>query len=481
MGAHSAVAPQTGARLQWSDAWVLTAQVAAGCTFYLAPSPILYLPALASLFALAIYRLDLALVLVLLFSPLYLHPKQVSTKHFSASEILLVVDVLAAAVLWIGGRRGGWTGRLSALGRNRLTWPVLLFVLAASISTLTAADKPEAYRYLRLWIVEPVLFGALLLLTLERIEQWRLVVWMVVGAGVYVSIIGVAQLISHESLSTVPGSELLRVQSVYGSPDNLGLLLDRAVPIWAALLLVVGRSRILQLLWTAIGLLFFSALFFTYSRGAWIAIALVLVLGVAVLYRHVVPAIIALAVLAVLLVFWKHTSLLAVFSAGHTGTAGYRINIWTSAVAMIRDHPILGIGPDNFQRYYAPQQGKYLPCSHGLGYVRPAALSEPCLSHPHNVILDFWLSTGILGLMSFIGLQLGFWAGIVRSWRMEDALLRCLVLGTAGAMFASMVHGLVDNSYFVDDLALIFWVLYGFVVYLSLRQVELQTSTGQIT
>lgn len=481
MAAHSAVEPQAGARLHWTDARVLAAQVALGCAFYLTPSPIVYLPALAALFALAVYRLDVALLLVPLFAPLYLHPKQISAKHFSTSEILLVVDLLAAALLWCTGRRAGWTAQLVAIGRHRLTWPVLLLVLAAAVSTFTAADKPEAFRYLRLWIVDPILFGALLLLTFERFEQWRLVVWMVAATGVYVSVIGMAQLISHQSLSAVPGSELLRVQSVYGSPDNLGLLLDRAIPIWAASLLVAGRSRLLELLWVAIGLLFLSVLFFTYSRGAWIAIALVLILGVAVLYRQVVPAITGLAVLAALLVFWKHTSLLAVFNAGHTGTAGYRINIWTSAVAMIRDHPLLGIGPDNFQHYYAPRQGNYLPCSHGLGYVRTGALREPCLSHPHNVVLDFWLSTGILGLLSFIGLQLGFWAGIGRWWRTEDALLRSLVLGTAGAMFASMVHGLVDNSYFVDDLALIFWVFYGFVLYLSLQQLDLKVASGRIT
>jgi len=34
-----------------------------------------------------------------------------------------------------------------------------------------------------------------------------------------------------------------------------------------------------------------------------------------------------------------------------------------------------------------------------------------------------------------------------------------LGLAAAGAMFAGILHGLVDNGYFLPDLALIFWFL----------------------
>jgi O-antigen ligase len=125
---------------------------------------------------------------------------------------------------------------------------------------------------------------------------------------------------------------------------------------------------------------------------------------------------------------------------------------------MVRDYPILGIGPDNFQHYYAPtrtQDRWQTECPPGVGYVGTNAGGEPCLSHPHDEILDFWLSTGVAGLMAFLWLELVFWKQAVPGLKLRDPL----VLGASAAMIAALVHGLVDNSYFLPDLAVLFWIL----------------------
>jgi O-antigen ligase len=76
------------------------------------------------------------------------------------------------------------------------------------------------------------------------------------------------------------------------------------------------------------------------------------------------------------------------------------------------------------------------------------------------VLLDFWLSLGILGVVA-----LGWAAWIfVRQVRLpveraserSDALLR----GAAAAGLAMLLHGMVDNSYFVLDLAYTAWIVF---------------------
>jgi O-antigen ligase len=107
---------------------------------------------------------------------------------------------------------------------------------------------------------------------------------------------------------------------------------------------------------------------------------------------------------------------------------------------MIRDHPVLGVGLDNFVYLY--QQF----------YLRDGAVAEPSLSHPHNWILNFWLSLGVLGLAAFVWLLVCFWRqarGRLRSW---------VVAGALGAMADMLVHGFIDNSYFLVDLAFVFWL-----------------------
>jgi putative inorganic carbon (HCO3(-)) transporter len=121
-------------------------------------------------------------------------------------------------------------------------------------------------------------------------------------------------------------------------------------------------------------------------------------------------------------------------------TGGFRLDLWLSSLEMVRDHPLLGIGPDNFAYLY--QQV----------YLRVGAAAEPNLSHPHNWLLHFWLELGLLGLVAFLWLLVRFARQLratKRSW---------LAAGAAGAMVDLLVHGAIDNSYFLVDLAFVFWL-----------------------
>jgi O-antigen ligase len=172
-----------------------------------------------------------------------------------------------------------------------------------------------------------------------------------------------------------------------------------------------------------------------------------------------------LAVLAGVAVTAEGSKIVHAFGSGHSGTVQRRLDVWRSSIHMIRAHPIVGIGPDNFLHYYAPVKQPYSPCS-GLGFMQPEASDEPCLSHPHDVVLDFWLSAGLIGLSAFLWLEYVFWRRALQLWKIcRGSPTAAMLAGIMAAMLASLLHGLVDNSYFLPDLALLFWLLCGYVSY----------------
>jgi putative inorganic carbon (HCO3(-)) transporter len=125
-------------------------------------------------------------------------------------------------------------------------------------------------------------------------------------------------------------------------------------------------------------------------------------------------------------------------------TGGFRIALWLSSLEMIRDHPFLGIGLDNFGYLYRHV------------YLREGAAAEPNLSHPHNWIMHFWLQLGVSGLVAFGWL-------LARCWQLARQVpfvagQRWLVAGAMGCLADLLVHGLIDNSYFLVDLAYVFWL-----------------------
>lgn len=412
-------------------------------------------------------RLDLALALVVLAAPLFMHPKFVGHEQFSLSEILILLDVAVGGVYVL---RPATRARLdlSALRATPFLAPAALFLLAGTASTLFAADRHLALRAYREWILEPEAFFGLLLVVRSSASVRTLRLHALVAAGFGASIVGLVQWVTGRGLAQTPGSSVRLVQSVYTSADNLGLLFDRVIPIWLALTLSRLRSRTAGW-WAVLGGLFLLVLALSRSRGAEAGVMVGALAVLALLYGRGRRFAIAIAVLAVLTVVASvigGEKILHAINAGHANTARERLYVWQSALEMIRSHPIVGVGPNNFLHYYAPLPGhpgagKWNPCPPGLGYLNSAqvAILQPCLSHPHNEILDFWLSTGLLGLISFGWLQVVFWRAAVTGFLQASGIRTFLLAGIMGAMAASLVHGLVDNSYFLPDLSVFFWLL----------------------
>lgn len=131
------------------------------------------------------------------------------------------------------------------------------------------------------------------------------------------------------------------------------------------------------------------------------------------------------------------------------GSLDARVLLWREAMELIRMHP-LGLGLDQFYYYHNPEFGRSIIAPSLIG------TSEQYASHPHNLVLDAWLNVGPLGLVALAWLVArGVRAGI-RALRREPDLI---TLGALAALAAGLVHGVVDVFYFVEDLALVFWLL----------------------
>ena len=240
-----------------------------------------------------------------------------------------------------------------------------------------------------------------------------------------------------------------RIRGVYGSPNNLSLFLGRIVPVLLAVA-VFGTGR-RQLLYGLASLPVMVCLFLTYSRGAWLLglPAAILFLG-AVKGRRALGAALAAVVAGILallpLAGLERLTSLFDFQGG---TTFRRLKLWEATVHMIRDHPLFGVGLDNFLYQY-PR------------YMLPEAWQEPDLSHPHNLIFDWWTRLGVLGVVALLWLEVAFFKV---GWRLHrqlrEADLRLLALGLMASMVDFLAHGLVDHSFFLVDLAFVFCLTLG--------------------
>ncbi|HLJ33275.1 MAG TPA: hypothetical protein VKU38_06475, partial [Ktedonobacteraceae bacterium] len=109
----------------------------------------------------------------------------------------------------------------------------------------------------------------------------------------------------------------------------------------------------------------------------------------------------------------------------------------------------------------------------------------PDLSHPHNVLLQIWVSMGIFGMLAFIAIVvLFFWLFRrvllhLRSHESEyNQTLQWINIGAGAAMVAALVQGTVDSAFLEQDLAYCFWILVALL--LILRFISHTSWRGQL-
>ncbi len=452
---------------------------AAATIFTLSPWLILAVVVGAALFVLILLRLDLGLMLVAFFAPFYLLPANLFYRLSSMVEMTLIMCLAA----WLVRRVYDWrvAYRLSPIAYRTivdslirkfslLDWAVLALFVAATLALFAASYFEFALREWRIIILEPAIFYLLIRSSrLDRAATWRIVDALVL-AGVVVAVIGLVQYAFNLNLITAEEGTR-RLRSVYGSPNNVGLFLGRVFPIALALaLLGTGKRR------AGYGLAIapiVAAIVLSQSRGAiFLGVpAAILAIGLLAGGRWVWAALGTLAAGALAAIPFLNSPRVQALLSGE-GTQVFRVALWRSTVNMIGEHPILGVGPDNFLYAY---RGRYL---------LPEAWQESGLSHPHNVVLDFGARLGLLGLATFVWIQIGFWKialplrhsersqeshpgrsetlrGVYpeRSrWAQGDRSpgARALAIGLMASMVDFLAHGLVDAAYFVVDLAFVF-------------------------
>ena len=463
-GAWQAIAAGSLLR-RLGDQGELAAVFAAATLYYVSPWAVVTAVAgiLVSLVVLAEPALGLALTMAA--APLYLHPLSLLGKSFSLAELLLLPTLVGWFVAVLADPR-----RLAELLRkDRWLWALCgAFVGVAILSALGAEHLREAFRELRLAIVEPVLYAlALATLPMQPRDRRRIVdAWVLSAVGV--AVIGLIQYFVLGDVITAEGG-VRRLRSLYGSPNNVGLYLGRVLPVLMAGVIWQGsessgvRAYVRNLLLSPRRLLYLAglvpvslALMLSLSRGAIVLGIPAALLTMGMLagkrWRRATLVVLVLGIAAVIPLL--RTPRFAGLLDLQSGTTSFRLSLWHSAWGMIRDHPFLGVGPDNFLYAYRTR------------YVLPTAWEEFNLSHPHNVVMDFASRLGLAGLAVFGALQIWYWRRSVPLALRGRSTGRWLALGLAGSMADFLAHGLVDASYFVIDLAFTFFLSYAIVLWL---------------
>jgi putative inorganic carbon (HCO3(-)) transporter len=364
----------------------------------------------------------LAILLTLIFIRPFISSLAFPYENLIYSELLLIV-----LIVWIIGKR------VLLPQLPSIKYALLLFILAIVVSFIFSKDKLTSLKELYKYLTAILLF--ITIASLSPLDKNRVILCILIAgclislACIYQYAFGFQHLLKNITAQRISDAFILdyigrrRPFFPFVTPNILAGYLAMIVP-----LTLYHRKRI----WFILPLSF--ALLLTKSLGALLSIFFALIIY---FYLEGNLKKIGLSFLAGLLiiigfVFFTRAAMpkqhiQPIFSAV------MRLNYWQDTLKIIMAHPLAGVGLGNFN----------------LAYSR----------YTHNSYLQIWAEMGIFGMVSILWLVIAVLKSGFKTFK--DSPYKTQIAGLITANIVFLIHNLVDFTFFLPEVSLIWWVILG--------------------
>ena len=393
---------------------------------------------------------------ILIFTAVFLIPTYlIRFRIFGIPTNLLEILIYLSFISWLlEKQKVDWKGLFREYKIYIIS--ISLIFLGLILSTLINKNYQPGFGVIKGWFFDPLLFSFILIKIIKETKDVENILKTLYFSAFAVSLVALEYFFyGHLSYDG-------RLRAFYDSPNYLAMFLAPAIFIGIYLLKnkrEETRNKNIVIISSLIIIAF--VIYLTHSYSAWISILLGLLI-VESITKKTNKKIIAISFLIILFAFLSQLNnpKLKDISSDRS-SLNSRMMIWKSSALMLKDNFIFGIGPGNFQNKYLEYQ-KYFP-----PYL------EWAVPEPHNLYLAFWLQSGIAGLSGF-ALLIFSWlkktAGAIGSNQKNSPLrldvsssrieARPLLAVSSGIIIYILLHGMMDTTYWKNDLSFIFWIIF---------------------
>ena len=289
-----------------------------------------------------------------------------------------------------------------------------LFILVVTLATVFSVNPARSFwsNFERMEGLVTYLHLAALLLVLAHVfkpKDWIIYLNLFVVSGFFENIYVLFQKLGY--LASPQGG--VRTDGTIGNPAYLAAYLI-FIFAFCLLLFLYSKNKYAKYYYAGMGFFTLASIYFTASRGPTLGLLGGFLLA-GVLYlvfikpisekeelykKFAATALILLVVISGGLwvfresAFVKSSPVLSRLTSLSFSerTITSRFTIWSMSLGGVREHPLLGWGPENyaivFSKYYKPELWQ----------------QEPWFDRSHNIVFDWLINAGVLGLLSYLSI-----------------------------------------------------------------------------
>lgn len=308
-----------------------------------------------------------------------------------------------------------------------------VFCLFLMIYSLWAVEEPEVmWSIFKLFLLYFV-YHILIVSSANKFHEFILIIDIWLASMAYTSLHGILQGGLVWSNQWVHDENQFAVMCVTGLP-------------FAFFLFSQKQSAIKKLCYGVCILLYTLGIIFSTSRGGMLSAFIVAVFLWLFSKGKIRKLILILATALILVQFIPqrfYSELKRVSIDAQAGGPGERIYLWKLAFDMFLDHPLLGVGPSNYGKYFPEydQKAERRDVFGGVNWKGQKYVA-------HSTPLTFLAETGIIGILLLVVLQVTLY----KNWRKVSQLVKAY----AEPYSELKIIGLNSNSCIISQLG--FWV-----------------------
>lgn len=429
----------------------------------------------------AIYRLDILLLLTVCFVPLslplYQFTGNISINLFLPTEVFMLGILMIVILKRIKGE---------PMNKKILSHPVTVAIylnLVWIFLTSCSSTMPlVSFKFFlsRLWFVVAFYF-----LAAEVFRKLQNVTWFIWAYTITLLGVIAYTVARHVGLGLFDQEAAHYVMNpFYNDHTSYGAILALMIPLIAGFVVDSTRPFLYRLVsFLVLGVLI-AALILSFSRAAWISLILSATVLVFVLLRIRFHTLFIAALVVVAFIFSQLENITHEMEKNRQQSSANlsehvqsisnittddsnmeRLNRWSCAWRMFLEKPVFGWGPGTYMFQYAPFQ-----------FEREKTFISTNMAdrgNAHSEYLGPLSESGLLGMLTFLAIVvITLITGFHTYWKLKDKRHRIIMMSAILGLITYYTHGIMNNFLDTDKASAPFWGFTAIIVALDIYIVQ---------
>ena len=363
---------------------------------------------------------------------------------------------------------------------------VLVFISWMFVTAITSSHVLVSFKFIlsKLWFIIPILFFGTHFFKKKKNQNWFLRLFIIAtSCTIIYTLIHHSMYDFGEKAGHWVMSPFFKDHTIYGA------IIAMIIPLLLSWYFSEKHAPLIQISLIGIIIIVFFGLYFSYTRAAWLSIAIAIIVGFIIHFKVNYKILLFLASVACIFLFFQWDTIqmeLARNTHEHTTEAFderiqsaanvttdasnlERINRWNCALSMFQQRPIFGYGPGTYALEYAPfQEAKNLTI---------ISTNFGDMGNAHSEYLGALAEMGLIGLLTFIAFVIAIFYSAIQlyySWPADDKQTRIKIFGMILSLTTYFSHAFLNNFLDTDKAAIPVLAMCSIIIVLDLKRRQIR-------